>query len=156
MHEEVADVLYRSLTFIGMKPLRRFLRDRQESYLRRVHTIHVQWEGIVRSLPAFNLDFEDWPTTCARLAELHGLRYLAIRIFVCNRTSARLADLFLRPLKVVQEVNVEASVVRNCWDGHPKQQQKRVAEVLLGEFKVPIRVCEVHLPAYTSHDLLLG
>ncbi|RYP10289.1 hypothetical protein DL764_000781 [Monosporascus ibericus] len=145
LHEETADVLYASLNFVGLKPLRRFLRQTRAEHLERVRKVDIQWEGIVRSLPTFNLDFEDWAPTCERLAKLRGLRTLRVKIFVCSRTNGRLAELFLRPLLAVKESEVVSDVVRNCWDHHPNSQKKTVARVVLGDYEVPIRVCNVSL-----------
>ncbi|RYO79043.1 hypothetical protein DL766_009477 [Monosporascus sp. MC13-8B] len=145
LHEETADVLYASLSFVGLKPLRRFLRQTRAEHLERVRTVNMQWEGVVRSLPTFNLDFEDWAPTCERLAKLSGLRMLRVKIFVCSRTNGRLAELFLRPLQAVKVAEVVSEVVRNCWDYHPNSQKKTVTSIVLGDYEVPIRVCNVSL-----------
>lgn len=187
LHDEVADVLYASLVFVGLKPLRRFLRaaggdprDRSRGapssssgggYLARVRAVEVQWEAVMRSHPttaarANNLDFGDWGPTCERLtAALPGLRHLRAKIIVCDRTSARVAELFTRPLlRAVErerenrkrkrevaggegagevEIEVVAEVIRNCWDPHSDPAKKRVAAVTLGGSEVPIRICSV-------------
>ena len=182
LHDEAADVLYASLVFVGLKPLRRFLRatgggprDRGAGapsssggrYLGRVRAVEVQWEGVMRSHPtaatASNLDFGDWGPTCERLtAALPGLRHLRARVIVCDRTSARVAELFTRPLlRAVErarerrreeaggegggevEIEVVAEVIRNCWDPHSDPAKKRVAAVTLGGSEVPIRICSV-------------
>ena len=186
LHDEAADVLYESLSFIGLKPLRRFLRDiggdggkgrdgrrRANSYLARVRTVDVQWEGIMRcsyptAAPATNPDFADWAPTCERLvASLPRLRRLRARVIVCARTSPRVAELFTRPLLQAVEkrnrdkaaranggggygdddgdsaVEAAAEVVRNCWDPHSDPAKKRVVAVTLDGCEVPIRVCHV-------------
>ena len=125
LHDETADVLYASLSFVGLKPLRRFLRDMggdrggagsgrragahkrrttPSAHLQRVRVVDVQWEGIMRcahatAAPAHNPDFADWGPACERLvAALPRLRRLRTRVLVCARTSPRVAELFTRPL----------------------------------------------------------
>ncbi len=145
MHGETADVLYKDLSFVGLKPLRRFLRRRKVEYLERIRTISIQWEGIVRSLGTLNLDFEDWAPTCDRIAKLPCLRFLRVKIFVCDRTSSRSAELFLRPLQAMKDIRVVAEVVRNCWDYHPSHQPKITTAIKLGEYEIPVRVCGISL-----------
>ncbi|KAJ1333874.1 hypothetical protein MN608_03871 [Microdochium nivale] len=140
LHDETAEILYSSMTFMGLKPLRRFLRQvTSHDYLDHIRHITLQWDATVRLTPVLAHEFDDWGPTCQRLARLRGLATLDVKVFACQRTPTQTRDALLSPLDLVRaNARVTAQVVGDCRDPHI---DKEFVVIRIGEDQIPIRVC---------------